>query len=399
MTKSLERSLAREDEERHAPDITYDEQFYPARPRRFRPSARRSLARRISDRLSGDGDGAPVADNRAYVEWLVDESMLADANRLASQLSGQGSMWQNPYAHPDPRAALERASVWFTAYPLSFVTRRGETFLSALADTALWQAFRAIGIDGVHTGPIKRAGGLNGRRLTPSVDGHFDRISHADRPRVRHRGRVPPPVRDRRRVRGHGHRRHRPGPHRQGRRLPAGRDGLRRLPRHLPHGGDPRRTTGACCPTVPAGRDSVNLDGETERRARARRLHRRPAPAQIFYEPGVKETDWSATRVVAGVDGVKRRWVYLHYFKEGQPTLNWLDPSFAAQRLVIGDALHALGDLGERMLRLDANGFLGIEDRRGPPRVVGGAPAVGHRQPAHRGWSASSAASPSRSST
>ncbi len=177
VTKSLERPVPRDEEERHAPEITYDEQFYPARPRRFRPSARRSLRRRISDRLTGDGDGAPVADNRAYVEWLVEESMLADANRLASQLSGQGSMWQNPYAHPDPRAALERASVWLTAYPLSFVTRRGETFLSALADPALWQAFRAIGIDGVHTGPVKQAGGLNGRRLTPSVDGHFDRIS------------------------------------------------------------------------------------------------------------------------------------------------------------------------------------------------------------------------------
>ncbi len=55
--------------------------------------------------------------------------------------------------------------------------RADETFLSALADPALWQAFRAIGIDGVHTGPVKQAGGLNGRRLTPSIDGHFDRIS------------------------------------------------------------------------------------------------------------------------------------------------------------------------------------------------------------------------------
>src|SRR5204863_457333 len=58
----------------------------------------------------------------------------------------------------------------------------------------------------------------------------------------------------------------------------------------------------------------------------------------IFYEPGVKDTDWSATDVVRGADGVERRWVYLHYFKQGQPTLNWLDPSFAAERLVIGDA-------------------------------------------------------------
>jgi trehalose synthase len=81
----------------------------------------------------------------------------------------------------------------------------------------------------------------------------------------------------------------------------------------------------------------------------------------IFYEPGVKDTNWSATAPVLGPDGVERRWVYLHYFKEGQPTINWLDPSFAGMRMVIGDALHSLGDLGSGALRLDANGFLGVE--------------------------------------
>lgn len=81
----------------------------------------------------------------------------------------------------------------------------------------------------------------------------------------------------------------------------------------------------------------------------------------IFFEPGVKETNWSATAPVTGPDGVERRWVYLHYFKEGQPSINWLDPTFAGMRLVIGDALHSLGDLGTGALRLDANGFLGVE--------------------------------------
>ncbi len=66
----------------------------------------------------------------------------------------------------------------------------------------------------------------------------------------------------------------------------------------------------------------------------------------IFYAEGVKETNWSVTRPVTGVDGVERRWVYLHYFKDGQPSINWLDPSFAGMRLVIGDALHSLADLG-----------------------------------------------------
>lgn len=99
----------------HEPsEVTYDEQFFPARPRRLRPSARRALRSPLAETA-----GEPTADNEAYVEWLVDESMLWDAKQLAIQLSGQGSMWQNPFAHPDPRAAVERDPVWFTAYPLS----------------------------------------------------------------------------------------------------------------------------------------------------------------------------------------------------------------------------------------------------------------------------------------
>ena len=73
--------------EHQAPEITFDEQFYPARPKRFRPSARRSLKRRFAERRSGSEQ---VTDNRELVDWLVEHSMLADANRLATQLSGQG---------------------------------------------------------------------------------------------------------------------------------------------------------------------------------------------------------------------------------------------------------------------------------------------------------------------
>ena len=96
----------------------------------------------------------------------------------------------------------------------------------------------------------------------------------------------------------------------------------------------------------------------------------------IFHDPGIKDTNWSATAPVTGPDGVQRRWVYLHYFKDGQPSINWLDPTFAGMRLVIGDALHALGDLGAGALRLDANGFLGVEKS-----AEGGAPAWSEGHP------------------
>lgn len=158
------------------PEISYDEQRYPARPRRLRPrdNLRGSSVRRIrTDPRTANGT------NPSYIEWLVRQSMLKDADVLARQLSGQPAMWRNAYARPDARRAIAATDVWFTAYPISLITRPGESFLAALGDDALWSAFERIGITAIHTGPVKRAGGIAGWAETPSVDGHFDRISTA----------------------------------------------------------------------------------------------------------------------------------------------------------------------------------------------------------------------------
>jgi len=338
-------------------EITYDEQLYPARPRRLRPRTNLrggSIRRTFSDPRAANGQ------NPAYVEWLVRQSMLKDADVLSRQLSGSPSMWRNPYARPDARRALATSDVWFTAYPISLITRPGESFLTALADPELWTAFERIGINGVHTGPVKRAGGIRGWQETPSVDGHFDRIgtqidpAFGDEETFRrvtdvaeeHGGSVIDDI----------------------------------VPGHTGKGADFRLAEMAfkdypgiyhmveippdewhLLPEVPEGRDSVNLDETTEAALAARGYIIGELQRVIFFAPGVKETNWSATAPVIGVDGITRRWVYLHYFKEGQPSVNWLDPTFSGMRLVIGDALHSLGDLGTSALRLDANGFLGVE--------------------------------------
>jgi trehalose synthase len=129
-------------------------------------------------------------------------------------------------------------------------------------------------------------------------------------------------------------------------------------------------------PEVPPGKDSVNLDSQAEDRLQRAGYIVGRLQRVIFQDPGIKDTNWSATAPVTGPDGVERRWVYLHYFKDGQPSINWLDPTFAGMRLVIGDALHALGDLGAAALRLDANGFLGVEKS-----AEGGAPAWSEGHP------------------
>ena len=338
-------------------EITYDEELYPARPQRLRP---RSTLRSSGIRRSFSDPRSADASNPSYVEWLIRQSMLRDAEILARGVSGQPSMWRNPYARPDARRAIGTAAVWFTAYPISLITREGESYLSALGDEHLWEAFEKIGITAIHTGPVKRAGGISGWMETASVDGHFDRISTQIDPAF--------------------------GSEDQFRQLCDVADSHGGsviddiVPGHTGKGADFRLAEMAHkdypgiyhmveipeedwheLPDVAEGSDSVNLDAATEAKLADLGYIIGQLQRVIFYSPGTKETNWSATAPVLGVDGKTRRWVYLHYFKQGQPSINWLDPSFAGMRLVIGDALHSLGDLGSSALRLDANGFLGVE--------------------------------------
>ena len=66
-------------------------------------------------------------------------------------------------------------------------------------------------------------------------------------------------------------------------------------------------------PETPAGADSVNIDAATEEWLDKAGYIIGRLQRVIFFAEGVKETNWSVTRPVVGVDGVERRWVYLHY--------------------------------------------------------------------------------------
>lgn len=294
--------------------------------------------------------------------------MLHQAEAAARRYSGHGEMWRHPYANPQPRAASAMSSVWFTAYPASTITRPGDSVLKTLGDAELWKIFHDIGIKGMHTGPMKRAGGIRGREYTPTIDGNFDRISSEIDPafgtedeykamtaNARSNGAI---------VIGDII----PGHSGKGADFRLAERGYKDYP-GIYHMVEIAEKDWSLLPPVPSGKDTVNLLPGAVDQLKQRGYIVGQLPRTIFYEKGVKDTDWSATDAVEGVDGKKRRWVYLHYFKAGQPTFNWLDPSFGAERLVMGDALHSLGTLGESMLRLDANGFLGIEATPGNGRA------------------------------
>lgn len=302
----------------------------------------------------------------AYIEWLEARSMLRASQQRALTYAGQPRLWQNAYAEAQPRRATEIASVWLTVYPDAIIAPAGSSVLEALGNETLWKRLSELGIQGVHTGPIKQSGGISGRQTTPSIDGNFDRISFDIDPLYGSEQELV-----------------------QMSRLAAAHNAVTiddLIPSHTGKGADFRLAELAhgcypglyhmveireedwhLLPDVPAGRDAVNLPPAICDELKLRHYIVGQLQRVIFFEPGIKDTDWSATPPIVGVDGKTRRWVYLHYFKEGQPSLNWLDPTFSAQQMIIGDALHALDCLGARGLRLDANGFLGVEARANGP--------------------------------
>ncbi|MGI9284405.1 MAG: alpha-amylase family glycosyl hydrolase [Pseudomonadales bacterium] len=296
-------------------------------------------------------------------EWLKSHSMLLQYEPLIKSFAGQSSQWQYAYGRSRAQDALDLNSVWFAAYPQSLMGSQGAKVLEVLGATQLCQTLAEIGIEAIHTGPMKRAGSITGSEYGPSIDGHFDRIELAIDPNYGDQALYQDLVNT------------------------AQQHGIRIIgdlvPGHTGKGPDFRLAEQnvpgfpglytmveidskdwPVLPPVPSGQDSVNLSQSV-----AKNLNQQgyaligPLDAEVFARPGIKESCWSATDIVRGVDGQERRWVYLHIFKQGQPSLNWSDPSFAAHRMLTADLLHSLQILGTKGVRLDATMFLGIEAR------------------------------------
>lgn len=309
--------------------------------------------------------GEEGSSGKDYIAWLEERSMLAEASSLAEDVSGKGLQWEHPYAMPQTDEVIRASSAWFVAYPSSTITKEGSSILSTLAGSDEWEAFKTMGLEAMHTGPLKRAGGIKGKEYTPTVDGWFDRISLEIDPKF--------------------------GTEEEYKALVAEASKAGAIivgdviPGHTGKGFDFRLAERGykdypglysmveiseedwhLLPEVPGGSDSVNLSKDQVDSLTSKGYIPGELERVLFSVPGKTGlTGWDATPIIEGADGKKRRWVYLHYFRPGQPTLNWLDPSFAANRLVSGDIVKTRLVLGAKVIRLDANPFLGIEPKPG----------------------------------
>ena len=198
----------------------------------------------------GRGQEPPKANPAAEVRWLEERSMLRQARDAAARRVRQrASSGGTPTARRSPGRPSGTPPSGCSTTPARSSPRPGRSVIATWADPALWDALRDLGIDLLHTGPVNRAGGVEGHASTrPTTDGWFDRDLARPRPGPRHRGRVRPAGRRRRA---------------SARRSVAGDlvplhtglgpdfhlalRGVQGLPRHVHDGRDRRRTTGACC--------------------------------------------------------------------------------------------------------------------------------------------------------
>jgi trehalose synthase len=298
------------------------------------------------------------------IQFLESQSMLFQAGEQDKRVSGSGDQWMHHYEDPLPLDAVKTASVWLLHYPGAVIPEPGKSIIGTWADPTFWDAMRDIGVEMLHTNPVQRAGGIEGRNFTPTIDGWFDRISQEIDPQLgneqEYRGMV--------KVAGdHG--------------AVIGGD---LVPLHTGLGADFRLATRAFkdYPGVYTmseirqedwgllpGVNNENATALVSKETGTTLVNKGYIPGIINpadANPAVKASSgWSATGEIAGVDGKTRRWVYLHVFKPQQPVLNWSDPSYGGRRVAIGDAVRNIHDLGNKVVRLDAVPFLGIDPTPG----------------------------------
>jgi maltose alpha-D-glucosyltransferase/alpha-amylase len=333
------------------------------------PGAGRALHRRLGRLALTAAVGALAAVGQAswsqapspsYINFLEQNSMLFQADQEASHISGMGVQWQTDFGQPKPTQLAQQAPVWLLYYPGSVITKPGASVIGTWADAQLWSAAHEVGIALLHTDPVQRAGGINGTTFTPTIDGWFDRISLDIAPELGTESDYKQMVSNAAQQQGI--------------------IGSDLVPLHSGLGPDFRLAELAykeypglynmveiaqkdwgLLPAVsdPFGHALVPVDAAVQLKQKGYipgLIHSADADPQAGTWSG-----WSATPEVVGVDGKTRRWVYLHVFKPAQPAYNWLDPSSAAQRVNFGDSGRHIVDLGTKVLRLDADTFLGLE--------------------------------------
>ncbi len=294
----------------------------------------------------------PLRPGPAYIQWLEEQACLRKAPELTAIVSGSSLSWRQ-----GSRASLlpGDARVWFRLSPALTAWSGRDSFFAALGRSGVAGLLSSLGVHGLF--------------LTGCADTGDD---WAGRSPARHLGE-------------------------DGANLSFGRTAGRRedydrllntlsgagllaggtlLPAHTGMGADFSLAVRAvrdypglyamtevpqdAWPLLPSlkDNDTAALSSEASAVLRARGALSPPLVQDTGFSASL---GWAATGPVAGVDGVKRRWLYRWFETPDRPVLYWDDPSGAAQRVLNASLIQQVGLNHQALVGLSAAAWFGLD--------------------------------------
>ena len=308
-------------------------------------------------------------DPQSLVAAYEPNSMLYQADNASLDMVGVLEQWNGPYMAPEPDQMTKAAAEFLTLYPRAYLTAPDQDVFAAMGDPQLWEILSEIGITLMHPIAFEQAGVLYGHDLQSSIDGGYDRISLVPEPQM---GTVEELQNLVDTAASYGA-------------LIAGD----LIPLHTGYGYDFRlaemnyREYPGIYDMIEIPREHWDLLPPVQDQWGYTIIH--DDQAQPLIDLGLmpgrfdvllgwpESTDWSgwaATAEIMGVDGLSRRWIYAHLFKPEQPTVNWMDPTYAGRRAMAGDIVRHVVDYGTIINRLDAVPFLGLEPQADSDQIT-----------------------------
>ena len=299
----------------------------------------------------------PRADP-GYIQQLERFSLLNTAKDRAKIVSGSELAWRAPGTHEGPDTLLGHADSWISINPMSFLSSSKRTTLDHLTDPALWPILREIGVKGIYVSPLFGSGTLWSGQAKEGLDTGEDTVQFSFAPTV--------------------------GRDAQYRRFMGGvidNQGLAGsdlLPAATGIGPDfflaarnYQEYPGIYCmvevpqdlwkllPDVQSEWQGSPLSPEQVAALNAERI----LPKAMLGERAdlAGQGGWATTGEVRGLDGNMRRWAYRYYLDPSRPVLNWEDPSRAANRILSGSSVFQVGLLGQALIGMKFDAFLGLD--------------------------------------
>lgn len=258
---------------------------------------------------------------------LEPQSMLHQADWIAKKYSFEVAKTAPPPLFPQPERCLTVASSWFSIDLEDIATPA----FSVLNNESLWDILREIGIEGVYLKGLKQGGSCRtGMGLDPKWGPDWNDVALLLQKKGMTligdamgncTGLCPDFALALKNVGDY------PG---------------------LYHLVEIEKRDWKLLPPIAASQPPLNVPWLT-----LQQLHKKGYVPEDFA-PYVKESSWNATAPIQCADGKVRRWIYLKE-KEGDPVIDWLNPSFAGARIATADLLDSIYRLGGKGMRLDGS--------------------------------------------